>query len=284
MPVDPDIKPGIYRDISNDNYHAGPGISKSGLWTIYDQSPAHYKFPPERERDNNAFDFGTASHMAILEPDTFEFGVRRGPADRRGNKWKDLKEVADIDGAILLTEKDYDNVCAMAAEVHSNEFLHNLICHPNVMIEHSFYWRDPETGVLCRCRPDLYRPDLGIVLDVKSSRDVHPRQFPSSVVSYGYHAQEAFYSRGIAMCDMKTNGFVFLAQEKESPWAKGLFELPPSIVEEGGAIVSKALRAYAACVKTDEWPAYGDDVQELKFKRYHFRETPPPDGLDGDMA
>jgi hypothetical protein len=66
-PVNPEIKPGVYLDIPNESYHAGPGISKSGLWTIATKTPAHFKYGERKE--NKAFDFGEACHLAILQPD-----------------------------------------------------------------------------------------------------------------------------------------------------------------------------------------------------------------------
>jgi exodeoxyribonuclease VIII len=52
--------------------------------------------------------------------------------------------------------------------------------------------------------------------------------------------------------------------------------LPPPIVEEGRAIARRALDTYAACHKADSWPAYGEGVQELDFKRWAYRLTEAP--------
>jgi len=207
--VNPDIKPGIYQSIPNEAYHAGPGISKSGLWTIETQSPAHYKFGERKA--TNAFDFGEGCHLAILQPELFEARVLRGPEDRRGNKWKDVAEMCKVDGKLLLTGPDYDSVLAIRDAVHADAWINSIITSRKPMVEASGYWIDPETGELCRCRPDLYRADLGIILDVKSSLSAHPDAFARSVIYYGYHAQEAFYSDGWHSLGQKVEGFVFLA-------------------------------------------------------------------------
>ncbi|MDK2769935.1 MAG: PD-(D/E)XK nuclease-like domain-containing protein [Sphingomonas sp.] len=279
--VDPNIKPGIYLGTPNESYHAGPGISKSGLWTIQTQSPAHYKFG-ERE-ESHAFDFGEACHLAILQPDEFEKKVLRGPEDRRGNKWKDMVEGCALSGKLLLTGPDYDSVLAIRDGVHADSWINGIITGGKPMIEASGYWRDEETGALCRCRPDLYREDLGVMLDVKSTVSAHPDAFSKAVVNYGYHAQEAHYSDGWRANGKAVEGFVFLAWEKKAPFAKAVYELPPSIVEEGRALMRKALNTYVECEKTQTWPAYGDGVHELSFKRWAYQLTEAP-GIDGEAA
>ena len=280
--VDPSIKPGIYPDIPNESYHAGPGISKSGLWTIETKTPAHYKF--EVREPKTAFDVGEACHLAILQPNIFEKKVWRGPDDRRGNKWKDAAEFAATTGQVLLTSGDFDSVLAIRDAVHADAWINSIITGGKPVIEASGYWIDEETGELCRCRPDLYRPDLGIILDVKSALSAHPDAFARSVINYGYHAQEAFYSDGWRACGQGVEGFVFLAWEKKSPYAKAFYELPPAIVDEGRVVMRKALATYAECRKTNVWPGYTEGVQELPIKKWAYRLTQAPDALDQEIA
>ena len=287
--VNPNIKPGIYRSIPSEAYHAGPGVSKSGLWTIEKQSPMHYKFPLPRDEDSTQAkavrDFGNASHIAILEPNRFEAAVYRGPDDRRGNKWKDAEEFCRIEKKTLLTSDQFDRVLAIRDAIHADSWINAIITGGEPVIEASGYWIDQATGELCRCRPDLYRPDLGIILDLKTSESAHPDAFARSVVNYGYHAQEAFYSDGWQSCGQQVAGFVFLAWEKKSPYAHALYELPPSIVEEGRAMMTKAMATYAECRKANRWPGYADGVTELPIQRWAYRLTKAPDPLlDEEIA
>ncbi|KYK44565.1 hypothetical protein A1D31_14305 [Bradyrhizobium liaoningense] len=282
MTTSPGMKPGVYLKLDNEAYHAGPGISKSGLWTIETKSPAHYKFG-ERE-ESNAFDFGDACHLAILQPNDFEKAVVRGPEDRRGNKWKDVAEVCKADKKLLLTSGDFDGVLAIRDTVHADPWINSIITSGDGVNEASGFWIDPETGELCRCRPDRYRRDIKLILDVKSTASAHPDAFAKSVVNFGYHAQEAFYTDGWQACGQQVEGFAFLAFEKKPPYAYAVYELPPSIVEEGRAMMRKALNTYAECRKANRWPAYGDGVQELSFKRWSYRLTQAPDTLDEQLA
>lgn len=265
--------PGIHPGIDDDAYHGGPGISKSGLWTIYTKSPAHYRFAPSK--DTGAFSLGKAAHIAILEPETFEARVMKGPADRRGNNWKDAQAEAANTGRLLLTSGDYDTGLLMRDAVHADARINAIIASSQSQIEHSGFWIDEETGVLCKCRPDLYRPDLGIMLDLKSTTDAHPDAFARSVISYGYHTQEAWYAGGYRALQQNVEGFVFLAVEKTDPFVCALYELPPSIVAEGQAIARKALARYAECAAADQWPGYSGEITELTFKRWSYQETHP---------
>lgn len=267
-------QPGIYPGISNDDYHAGPGISKSSLWTIYSQTPAHYRFG-EREQKPE-FDFGTAVHTAILEPETFEDRVFRGPADRRGNNWKDAQAEATNLGKMLLTGPDYDAVLTIRDAVHADIWVNGIIAAKASLIEQSAFAIDPATGVLVKCRPDLHRPDLGVMIDVKTSASASPDQFARAVVNYGYHAQEAHYSDTWRAAGGSVDAFAFIVVEKKPPFAFAVYELPPSIVEEGRAIIRKSLAVYEECARTDTWPGYPTGVQELSFQRWSYRETEAP--------
>lgn len=78
-----EIAPGIYDDLSNADYHGGPGVSKSGL-DLINANPATYRYVkdnPEERTETPDMRIGTALHAAVLEPELFvtEFcrGLRR---------------------------------------------------------------------------------------------------------------------------------------------------------------------------------------------------------------
>lgn len=273
------VKPGIYQGIPNEAYHAGPGAGRSGLWTLETQSPAHFKYPApveETAQSKAAKSFGTATHVAVLEPEDFEKKVIKGPADRRGNKWTDLEEASKINNTTLLTEKDYENCQALRDTVHADPFLNGIITGGPAMVEATGYFIDPVTGLLCRVRPDLYRKDIKIILDVKTTKNAKAEDFVKSVTNLGYHFQEAFYTDGWQALDMPVDGFVFMALEKKSPFAFSVYELPPAIVEEGRMMVRKALDKHHECLEKNMWPGYPTGVQSLEFKRWQYRYTEAP--------
>lgn len=68
------MKPGIYPNISNADYHGGEGVSNSMLSVLREKSPMHLKALRDAANDNEptaAMRIGTAFHMMVLEPDVF---------------------------------------------------------------------------------------------------------------------------------------------------------------------------------------------------------------------
>lgn len=272
--------PGIWLGLANEVYHAGPGISKSGLWEIWTKTPAHYRYPPEREIKEH-FEIGSAIDIAILEPYSFEKRVSRGPDDRRGNKWKDAAANALSAKMHLLKGADYDAVLTVRDAIMANSFLNNLltggVADDTNLTQPSAYWVDQQTGLLCRARPDKVRTDIGVMLDLKSARSAAPLGFSKACGEYGYHCQEGWYTEGWAAAgEAPIEGMLFLAVEPESPYAWGLYELTPEAVAEGNAIMRKSLGIYAECSKTDVWPAYSEGVVEIDIPRWAYRITAPP--------
>lgn len=92
-------------------YHAHPARSKSYLWKLYSETPAHAELGISDS--NKAMDLGTAVHFATLEPDLFHEKLIRGPDDRRGNKWKDALDEGAAYGKLVLTSGDFDKALRM---------------------------------------------------------------------------------------------------------------------------------------------------------------------------
>jgi exodeoxyribonuclease VIII len=83
------IEPGVYPDMTNEEYHGGPGISSSQLKRVIDGAPIKHAIS---EPNSDAFRLGTLVHLAVLEPDEWrELRDTRPPecpADVREQGWR----------------------------------------------------------------------------------------------------------------------------------------------------------------------------------------------------
>lgn len=258
---------------TNEQYHSSEGISKSGLWEIYTKSPFHYAHT--KKQSSPTFDYGTAVHTAILEPDKFDESIIRGPEDRRGSKWRDAMDEAEHKKAILLTASDYDDVLSIREAADADKNITALL-KGETIIERSAYHKDDEYGLTVKCRPDLYNKSLSIMADVKSTASAEPHHFIKSIVNFGYHVQEAMYTDVFTKAsNLKVDAFVFIAIEKPSKGSPAIiqcYELDADAVKEGYLIYRKALDIYANCVNNKSWPAYGGGIKKLSIPKWAFKE------------
>lgn len=265
----------ILPDMPEPEYHAHAAVSQSGLWTLYRKTPYHFKH--RKIEETKTMDLGSAVHIAVLQPDSFEVMVKKGPEDRRGNKWKDIVEECESYGGIPLTTGDYDKCLYMRDNAHKIKEVQALTCGGQ-MVEHSIFWNDPETGVECRGRIDLFQPKLRMMVDLKTSRCAARWEFEASIGEYGYHVQEPMYSDGWELAGGgPVDASIFIVVENEWPHCAAVYDVKPSAVEEGRAVIRKALNTYSICQQTGIWPGYPEGIQECDIPRYAYRETRPED-------
>jgi hypothetical protein len=261
--------PGICQ-MSEEDYHSGPGISKSGLWTIHDKTPFHFKYGSKETTD--AMAFGSAAHCAILEPGLFDLKFYRGPVDRRGNKWKAGQEIAASTGRECLTEGDFDTALRLRDVLQRNEIVRRLTAG-TPSIEQSAFWIDRKTGELCKCRPDIYNHDSNIMGDIKSTTDASARAFKKRIREKGYFVQEAWYRAGWQHAGGgKVDAFVFIAIEKAAPHASAVYELPERALKMGQRIARHALDRYHHCNTQGAWPSYSAEILELDMDDFAYRD------------
>ena len=215
-----EILPVCYPGLSAEEYHAGPGVSKS-LLDAFQISPWYYEQAKlGNGKTSSGFDMGTAAHYAVLQPELFEANVICGPEDRRGNKWKDL--VAAHPGKTVLTAGDYQEIMQARDAVLAHPVASSLVTAGDA--ELSFYWNDLDTGLLCRCRPDrtirpVYGDDSGELVDFKlvARENAEPSRFLKYVINYDYFVQAAYYLDGVvAVEEIPYDIFSFVVCEKET--------------------------------------------------------------------
>ena len=144
-----------------------------------------------------------------------------------------------------------------------------------------------------------------IIGDLKTTEDASPEGFAKSIANWRYDVQHAYYMDGTRLaleqgkCNPPQEGkaelsvywtdpvtgvlcrcrpdfwrgypkhFAFIAVEKKPPYAVGVYVLDSEGVEIGRAQYQHDLRVYAECVRTGEWPGYGDKIQTISLPAWH---------------
>jgi exodeoxyribonuclease VIII len=265
------MKPGIYADIPNATYHAGPGISKSGL-DLVARSPLHYwnrYLNPDREpvEPTPAMQLGTAIHTAVLEPDRFADEYAIAPkVDRRTkdgkSTWEAFQTECLIQKRTPISADDYAVCAAISRQLHHHPAA--AVLFKAGIAEQSVFWNDPDTGVLCKCRPDWLL--TGAMVDVKSTRDASRDAFARSVVNYDYHVQAAWYLDGIAQATGEALGaFIFAAYETDAPYAVAFYHADADMIALGRQEYRRRLRIYADALAANRWPGYPAELSPLSL-------------------
>lgn len=263
------MKPGIYTadQLSNEQYHAAAGISKSGLDLIL-RSPAHYRFSEKREA-TRAMEIGTALHCAILEPERFaaDYMMLREVTDRRASAYKEACKVWSAER--VLTGSEADRVAGMQESVLSHPVLGRFVKAPG-RCELSVFATDPETGVLVKCRFDKLL-DAKLAIDVKKMQDL--RDFGKSVANYGYHMQAAFYTDVWKWATGEDlDGFMFAAVEEQMPHASAMITLDDEAMDIGRMEYRKALNTYAECFDRDEWNGIYQELAPVQLPSWYINQ------------
>lgn len=265
---------GLIPGIPIEEYHRGAGTSKSQLDQLA-KSPAHYLASLTTQRkETAAMRIGSLFHGLVLEPERVRIAVAP-VCDKRTKDGKATWEAFCLEnaGAEIVTAEEGEMLNGMVASVRAHPAANALLSGPGIA-EGSAYWVDEYSGELCRCRPDFYRQDLGIIVDLKSTEDASPKEFARSIAKYRYHVQSAFYQDGLeAATGEYVKGFIFVAVEKKAPFAVMVCQLDMQGFEAGRIAYKENLLALADCKASGKWPAYSDRVETISLPAWAAKEA-----------
>ena len=229
-------------------------VSKSGL-DLINKSPLHYwnryLNPKSVEKKTAALTVGGAFHCRILEPG--EWGKRYAIAPSTDRRTKDGKEIwtrfqeNHKDYEIITRDEDY-----MIERMTDAIWAHNqasLILKKLTITEQVFTHDD------LKCKPDGIT-SLNIVVDLKTTDDASPYAFGRSAAKYRYDVQAALYTDVLEANGHIVEGFVFIAVEKNPPYAVAVYVIEDEDIARGREKYLENLKTWRECKATNKWPGY----------------------------
>ena len=273
---------------SDFDYRREAGVNQSSLKKILD-SPAHYQAALKFKLiPTPAMEMGTALHALTLDGrKAFDSAYIQKPSGinlstKAGKEWKagvGRKKVLGTGGK----DDPWNSVLGMDESLRRLAWFDPGQKDYIKYNEVSIYWE--EFGVNCKARLDRVLVEEGIVLDLKTTDTVEPELFTKKVISLGYDFQAAYYARAAERVFSKPFKFIFVAVERKAPYTVDLFEVTPEMMSEGIYKMEKALKLYAECDRSGEWPNREPVIRKLDYPGWYNRvsmeePTQPTEALD----
>ena len=252
----------IYHDLpqgspamTREEYRAHPALNFS-LAKYLLKSPAHFRAAVDEEREEtDAMRIGTLAHSMILEgknlidmyaikPEGMSFATKEGKA------WRDAQTLP------ILKEEDANSIPRIAEAIAENIDARALL---EGCTEREFPVFATMHGVECKALIDaagLSAANLWCVGDFKTSVDVTPRKFSSTVYDMDYDMQAAWSSDLLALVKGLDHEpwWFWIAAEKKPPFANAVYTPSDKVMESGRKKVERALTIYKQCIASGEWP------------------------------
>lgn len=228
---------GIYADIPAAvyNHPEFPGVRSSTLKEVISTSPMHAAMA--EHKDSEALRFGNAFHSAMAD-------------EPLGHP---LSHAEALQLAVMKARVVAHPIAGPATQSRWKEI--------------TFFALDPETGLLLRCRADVWQEEGNVPWDWKTCRSAALAAFASDARKYGYRISAAFYMLVIGLATGRpVEEFRIVACEKLAPYEANVFAYRRETLERDGVFseVSKGLQRIKLA-RSGGWAGYPLEVQELRF-------------------
>ena len=267
------MKFGLYPDIPNSEYHQSTAICSTDL-KKYIESPRKYlayKIGELPFSQTPAMVLGSAVHSLVLEPDNFsnDFAVSQ-KFDCRTNAGKAAKAAfeAENNGKTIIDADVYETAQRIRDAIAGHPEVRLIMSEGKA--ELSGFYEDPDTGSMCRYRPD-WRNDF-LIADIKTCQSASKDGFKNQIAKLGYHISAAHYIVGDNVLEKTDHRqFVFIAAETEPPFLVATYVLSEKSLQEGERLRAKALAELSISIEHEHWPSYNNYITtEIDLPNYCF--------------
>lgn len=270
---------GIYKNLSNEDYHASKGLSNSQMtYLLPPHSPKmfwyHHISGKAVKKPTEAYDVGTAVHTLVFEQNTFRdrFHCVNEIPKRTSSLGKGAYDAMErtAAGRIILDKADQELVFDMAHAITSHSMWKSVKGDKSGCVEDSLAWVDKSSGVLLRSRPDYYNDE--IIIDLKTTKDSAPYAFQKAIVDYAYHRQAALSTTGLStLTGREYKNVVLFVVDKNPPHLVRCYVLSDAAIEQGRIEYEYAARKYRECVNTGIWPGPSEVIEDIDLPAWAYR-------------
>jgi len=264
----------LIHDLPFDDYNAIEAERKSTL-TAMAESPGAYRHRCDTPFEASpAMDFGSAVDTLLFEgKDALleQFAMRPEGlklTTKAGKAWK-----RDNPGIIVPAHEVYSTALAALMDPIARRFL------DEGEFQVSGFWQDEDSGLWCKCRPDIYDESkpawtewtqaIPVVADLKITGVIDPHAWTRVAYRLKYHWQAAMYLDGMTEATgVPHELFYFIVAESKPPHQVRVYETPSSVIAQGRAEYQMALMQVKACRDADYWPTSTGKVETIKFERW----------------
>lgn len=238
------INEGIFDNLSNSDYHAIDGISSTQFKDM-ELSIAIFQNRHIFRYDCEAFKTGNLIHTALLEPHLLDEFIECSSATL--NTIEAKKTIENNPDKIVVPFGGIE----IAKEIAKKVMLIYGKYILNSKKETSVIYYNENTKLLHKCRPDIWLDSLGIVLDLKSSKETDHAGFEGTIEKYNYHVSAAWYMDTIneTIKKLKLNiplvtQFGWIVAPKSAPHKPFAFICSAELIEKGREKYQKLLEKY----------------------------------------
>lgn len=258
---------GIIERLPESYYHGTRALlGKSSLSIAIEKSGVHFQdwleHGERKPDDSEAKLQGRAFHALTLEPDTFhdsfailpDFGPMNSTKNRTArDEW--IREYAR--SKTVLLDKWMPMIEGMARSVRKHKDAAKLLknCRPEV----TALWVDPHTGLAMKSRADFLSEFDGVYADLKSCLDASRDGFRRTAREFSYYIQDPLYSRAFQENNVDVDNFVFIAVEKEPPYAVAIYQMSDKARLAGEKAYTAAMMRISRWVEDGHFPGLNDD-------------------------
>lgn len=279
-PVELMMETGIY-EMCRKDYDEVAAINASLL--LAGPTMAHRKaYADGLRHTSEAMTFGTGLHCFMLEPDEFPKRYTVIPKRRRaGKEWDGACAEALAAGKQIVFAEDVETFVAMRAALHKSARRRALATTPG-RYETVVIWIDKLTGLLCKGMLDKLIEKIDTIVDLKRAVRADAWGFGKAAGDHGYDVRGAWYIDAMHAITGRWHDYVLLPQEPEPPYCSAMYRMErgDEAYRAGRWKYRTTIAGWAQCLKSGEYPDYGNDVQALMLPKHHLPQNMMEDSDD----